>query len=236
MSMTANSIGSSASQGDPVLRAVVFDYGGVITNPLVETMVSFCGRMGVEPPVLAEALGRVGAEWGEAPMARLEVARCTEAELVAAMLAHLPRLGTGLAGRTFGEHWFRGRHSEPTVLALIAEVRASGLLTGLLTNNVREWRPRWRAQLDETLFDVVVDSSVEGVRKPDPEIYLRTVERLGVPAQQCLFVDDVAANRDTAAAVGMRVFPWVDRTSVDALRAAIAAGRTHDLVTSRGAA
>lgn len=221
------------------LRAVIFDYGGVITNPLAETMASFCTRMGLEPAMLAQTLARVGQEWGEAPMARLEKGRCAEAELVAAVLGHLPQLAAGLAGRSFGEHWFAGRHSEPAVLDLIAELRASGLRTALLTNNVREWGPRWRAQLDEALFDVIVDSSAEGVRKPEPEIYRRMLERLGVPARQCLFVDDVAENRDSAAALGLRVFAWADRTSVAGLRAVIEAARSDEPVSgaaSRSAA
>jgi putative hydrolase of the HAD superfamily len=202
----------------PALAAVVFDYGGVITNPLAETLLDFCTRLRIEPKQLNRALQEVGAAWGESPMARLEVAGCTEAEMVAAVAARLPQLGDRLGGKTFGEHWFRGRRSELAVLTLISQVRELGLRTALLTNNVREWAPRWQAQVDPALFDLVVDSSVEGVRKPDPEIYRRTVARLGVAPEQILFVDDLAENRQAAARLGLCTFAWADRGSVGALR------------------
>jgi putative hydrolase of the HAD superfamily len=74
----------------------------------------------------------------------------------------------------------------------------------LLTNNVREWGPYWRAMfaVDE-LFEVVVDSAYVGLRKPDEAIYRLTCERFGVPAEACAFIDDFAHNCEAAAAVGM---------------------------------
>src|SRR6476619_46553 len=75
---------------------------------------------------------------------------------------------------------------------LAARVRAAGYRTALLTNNVREWEPRWRAifAVDE-LFELVVDSAFVGLRKPDPAIYRLPCDRLGLAAEQCLFVDDL---------------------------------------------
>ena len=62
----------------------------------------------------------------------------------------------------------------------------------LLTNNVREWEPLWRSMLPvDEIFELVVDSAFVGCRKPDPEIYEITLERLGLAAGSCLFVDDV---------------------------------------------
>ncbi len=53
------------------------------------------------------------------------------------------------------------------------------------------WRPRLR--IDE-LFDLVVDSGFEGMRKPEPEIYALTLERLGLPGEACVFIDDLEVN------------------------------------------
>jgi putative hydrolase of the HAD superfamily len=69
---------------------------------------------------------------------------------------------------------------------------------------VREFAEYWQATIPIDLFDVVVDSCEEGIRKPDPEIYLRTAERLFVEPNQCVFLDDSAVNVDAAKAVGMR--------------------------------
>ena len=71
---------------------------------------------------------------------------------------------------------------------------------GLLTNNIREWEPLWRTMLPvDEIFEVVVDSGFVGCRKPDREIYDLTLERLGDPAaEECLFIDDIDVNCDTA--------------------------------------
>jgi putative hydrolase of the HAD superfamily len=76
----------------------------------------------------------------------------------------------------------------------------------LLTNNVREWEPLWRAMLPvDEIFEIVVDSGFVGIRKPEPEIYELTIERLGggIGAAECLFVDDVEDNIGTARELGM---------------------------------
>jgi HAD superfamily hydrolase (TIGR01509 family) len=57
----------------------------------------------------------------------------------------------------------------------------------------------------DELFDVVVDSAFIGMRKPEPGIYELTLERLGAPATQTLFIDDVSVNCEAAAALGMQV-------------------------------
>src|SRR3712207_6399889 len=79
--------------------------------------------------------------------------------------------------------------------------------SALLTNNVREWEPKWRSMLPEIdeIFEVVVDSAFVGMRKPDPRIYELTVERLGdgLVASDCVFIDDVEVNCEAARALGM---------------------------------
>ena len=70
---------------------------------------------------------------------------------------------------------------------------------------MREWEARWRALLPiDELFEVVVDSAFVGTRKPEPEIYAITLERLGLPAEACVFVDDLEPNVDAAKTAGMR--------------------------------
>ena len=102
------------------------------------------------------------------------------------------------------------------MIAYIGALRERGLRTALLTNNVREWEPLWRAKLPELddIFEVVVDSAFVGMRKPEPEIYELTLERLGdgVVAEECLFVDDIEVNCEAARALGMRAVRFVDAT------------------------
>jgi putative hydrolase of the HAD superfamily len=85
------------------------------------------------------------------------------------------------------------------------EANDAGHRMGMLTNNVREWEPLWRSMLPvDEIFEVVVDSGFVGCRKPDPEIYEITLERLdGVAAEECLFVDDIDVNCAAARELGM---------------------------------
>lgn len=194
------------------LTTLVLDYGGVLTNPLLETFQHFCTAVGVEPAELGAAMGAYQAEHGEGPMAALEVAAVTEAEMIERLLVHLPEGRRDmLQGRPFGQWWFEGRRIDPAVTSAVAAYRDRGLRTALLTNNVKEWEQRWRAQFDvDSLFEVVVNSCHEGVRKPDPEIYRRLLDRLGVAAGDCLVVDDLADNCEAARALGFEAILWVD--------------------------
>jgi putative hydrolase of the HAD superfamily len=80
-----------------------------------------------------------------------------------------------------------------------------GYRMAILTNNVREWEPLWRSMLPiDEIFELVVDSGFEGVRKPEPAIYELTLERLGVAAEAVLFLDDLEVNCDAARALGMQ--------------------------------
>ncbi len=91
------------------------------------------------------------------------------------------------------------------VVDRIRELRAEGYRVGLVTNNVREGSATWRAMVPlEELFDVVVDSSEVGMRKPNPAIFRHTLELLGVedPAQ-AVFLDDSPGNVDGARRAGM---------------------------------
>jgi putative hydrolase of the HAD superfamily len=97
----------------------------------------------------------------------------------------------------------------------------------LLTNNVREWEPKWRAfQPVDRIFETVVDSGFVGMRKPDPEIYELTVARLdGVARAECLFVDDVEANCEAARALGIEVVQFLDNErSIPEIESALAMG------------
>lgn len=195
------------------IDTVVVDYGGVLTNPLVETFVAFAELAGLEAQDLAQAFVAATQRYGHTPMAALETGGITERQMTQRILAELPEGAGGVLeqGRSFGELWFRGRHPNAGFLAFLHSLRRSGYRLALLTNNVREWEPLWRAQLPvDELFEVVVDSHREGVRKPDPAIYRTLLDRLGVEADRCLFVDDTEENCTAAQALGIRTVRFTD--------------------------
>ena len=83
---------------------------------------------------------------------------------------------------------------------LVRRAREAGVRTALLSNSWGNDYPRdgW-----DDMFDVVVISGEVGLRKPEPAIFALTLDRLGLPAQACVFVDDLPHNVEAAVALGM---------------------------------
>ena len=107
-------------------------------------------------------------------------------------------------------------------------LRDRGYRMALLTNNVREWEPLWRAMLPvDEIFAVIVDSAFVGLRKPEPEIYELALERIGggIGAADCLFVDDVEHNVIAAREMGMAaVHSRSNDQAVPEIESALASG------------
>jgi putative hydrolase of the HAD superfamily len=105
---------------------------------------------------------------------------------------------------SFTEIYFNALEPNAPMVDLMRELQGRGLRMALLTNNVREWESRWRTMVPiDEIFELVVDSAFVGCRKPEPRIYEILLERLGVEAQGCVFVDDVEVNCDAARELGM---------------------------------
>jgi putative hydrolase of the HAD superfamily len=121
----------------------------------------------------------------------------------------------------FAERYFGALQTNDPMLAFLRSCRDErGLRLALLTNNVREWEPRWRAMIPDIddLFELIVDSAFVGMRKPDPAIYTLTTDRLGVAPEACLFIDDLEVNCDAARDVGMAAvrFETTEQTIAEA--------------------
>jgi epoxide hydrolase-like predicted phosphatase len=92
----------------------------------------------------------------------------------------------------------------------IGKLREAGYKLAALTNNwVNDDAPSSNTEI-KPLFDVFVESAVEGVRKPDPRIYQIALERLGVEAQQAIFLDDIGQNLKSAKALGLTTIKVVN--------------------------
>jgi putative hydrolase of the HAD superfamily len=187
-----------------VIRALISDFGGVLTTPLSRGFLAYQEEAGVSLEELGLAMARATESHGDHPLFVLERGEITEAEFARRLEEQLD--GHFDLGRLRELYFERLEPNEP-MIRHVGELRARGLRTALLTNNVREWEPLWRAKLPEVdqLFDVVVDSAFVGLRKPDPQIYELTLERLGdaLLAEECVFVDDLDINCQTARALGM---------------------------------
>ena len=156
---------------------------------------------GVPPRAFGEALQRAGepnplfaSRWARSP-------RRSSSRRWSASWRSI--LGREVSLHGFAERYMGALDANDALFAHYRALHARGIRFALCTNNVREWEPHWRAKLPiDELFETVVDSGFVGVRKPDPAIYAIVLERLGLPAAECVFVDDIARNVEAAAALG----------------------------------
>lgn len=206
------------------MKAIISDFGGVLTTPLRGAFEALQQQTGVGPDDLRAAMKSLAAADGEHPLWELERGRIAEAEFNRRFSAELSRIrGEPVDFGSFGELLFNGLSPNPEMIELMAELRDAGHRMALLTNNVREWEPRWRAMapIDE-IFELVVDSAFVNYRKPEPEIYRITLERLGMEASSCIFIDDMEVNCEGAAAVGLHPVHFRDnRQAIADIRAAL---------------
>ena len=205
-------------------RAVVCDFGGVLTVPLIHAFAAYQDQSGTSLEDLGRAMQKATeAAGGEHPLFQLEKGLITETEFLRRLEQQLP-VGTHLHG--FREIYFEALHPNEELIEYMRELRGRGLRMAMLTNNVREWEPLWRAKLPvDEIFELVVDSAFVGMRKPEPEIYELTIERLGggIEASDCVFLDDVELNVEAAAALGMRAVRFESNDqAIPAVEAALA--------------
>jgi putative hydrolase of the HAD superfamily len=197
--------------GDGRVRAVISDFGGVLTTPLFESFAAWQRESGLSFETLGNAMSRAAERSGMHPLYELEKGTIAESEFLRMLEAELEP-GTSLKGMR--DVYFEHLHPNRSMIEFMRDLRGRGLRMALLTNNVREWEPHWRAKLPELdeIFEIVVDSAFVGMRKPDPEIYELTLERLGggLEAADCVFVDDVDVNCETARTLGMRAVHFVE--------------------------
>jgi putative hydrolase of the HAD superfamily len=189
------------------IEAIISDFGGVLTTPLIGSFAAFQNETGIQVEALGRAMARIAERDGEHPLFELERGRITEERFLAQLADELTsELGHRPVLHRFAEIYFDALHPNEAMIELIRGLRGCGYRTALLTNNIREWEPYWRSMLPvDEIFEVVVDSAFVGVRKPEREIYELTLERLGGPAPQAtLFVDDVEVNCEAARELGMK--------------------------------
>jgi putative hydrolase of the HAD superfamily len=195
------------------IRAVISDFGGVLTSPLMGSFAAFQDRTGISGASLGRAMQTIAERDGAHPLFELEMGRMTEADYLEQMAEALePELGHRPQMVGFKEIFFEALDPNEPMISLMREL-APSFRMALLTNNIREWEPLWRAKLPvDEIFEFVVDSAFVGMRKPDPAIYELTVERLGdgLAPGDCLFVDDVDVNIQAARELGMTAVHFRD--------------------------
>jgi putative hydrolase of the HAD superfamily len=195
------------------IRAVIFDLGGVVMPSPLDVFRAYEARHGLPHRFLSEVVLETGEHgaWSRFERGELDVdefavafeAECAAAGGVVVVSDLLAEVATGT-----GPH--------PEMLAALHQIRARRLATAALTNN-------WSTGDDHhmgvrypemvALFDVVIESAVEGLRKPDPRIYELACDRLDVHPTEAVFLDDLGVNLKTARAMGMTTIKVADPTT-----------------------
>ena len=184
---------------------LICDFGGVLTTPLIEAFMRYQEQSGIPFESIVQAMHRVTERTGKNPLYELEKGAISEVEFLRSIEYEM---GGGVDLSSLHIVYFDHLRPNTPMIEYVRSLRVDrGLRSALLTNNVREWEPKWRSLLPEIdeVFEVIVDSAFVGMRKPDPAIYELTVDRLGdgVRAEDCVFIDDLEINCDAARALGM---------------------------------
>jgi putative hydrolase of the HAD superfamily len=190
-----------------VIRAVVSDFGGVLTAPLLGGFARIQAELGLPPEAFGAAFARAAAAGGANPLHEVEVGAISADEFLATIERELTAvLERPVTLHGFGERYMTALDANDELFAYYRDLHWRGVRLALLTNNVREWEPFWRTKLPvDEIFETVVDSAFVGLRKPDPAIYELVLERLELAAEECVFVDDLDVNVEAARALGFAV-------------------------------
>jgi putative hydrolase of the HAD superfamily len=190
-------------------RAVIFDLGGVVFPSPFEAFDAYDLDHALEKGTV-RALIRRSSETGA--WASLERGESSMDEFVVALEVEARDAGFVLDARRLMGLTGGSAGPRPEMTRAIERIRAHGLRTAALTNNWADaqQRPSPNGVHDSGLFDVVVESSAEGLRKPDPRIYSLALARLNVRASEAVFLDDLGINLKPARAMGMTTIKVID--------------------------
>jgi epoxide hydrolase-like predicted phosphatase len=185
------------------MQGLIVDWGGVLTMPIRSAIGTWLQVTGVDQDHYSAVLRRwVDPHPGEgSPVHELERGELALEDFEHLLSDALAREGSavearGLVGRMFADLAVYER----SMTSLVTRAHAAGVRTGLLSNS-------WGNDYDRVdwheMFDVVVISGEVGMRKPEPEIFELTLSRIGLPAAECVFIDDMAHNIVAARRAGL---------------------------------
>ena len=192
--MAAERADGPAALGDVPHAALLVDWGGVLTTNLFQSFSAFCVSVGLDPQTL---VGRFRAdEASRELLIALEKGEIEEAAFEARFAVELGIEPDGLI-----DGLFAGVQPEAAMVQAVRLAREGGIRTALVSNS---WGiHRYPHDLLSELFDGIVISGVERIRKPSRRMYELGAERAGMPAERCVYVDDLAFNLPPAESLGM---------------------------------
>ena len=185
------------------MQGLIVDWGGVLTMPIHIAIGSWLKATGVDHNHYGEVVRR----WGEplpgesSPVHRLERGELALEDFELLLSAALALEGSAVEARGLvGEMFAELAIYEDCMTSLVTRARAAGIRTGLLSNS---WGNEYDRSDWHEMFDAVVISGEVGMRKPEPRIFELALKRIGLPAEECVFIDDMAHNIVAAEQAGL---------------------------------
>jgi len=184
---------------------VITDWGGVMTNPIAETVNAWLVADGIDQDryvtVMRQWVSQAyDPQADDNPIHALERGESSHVEFEQVLADQLVLVdGTPVAADGLLTRMWAGTRLDDAMLELFRKLHASGVPTGLLSNS---WGNGYPRELFPEMFDAVVISAEVGMRKPEPRIFLHAAGLLGLEPAQCAFVDDIAANITAAEKLG----------------------------------
>jgi putative hydrolase of the HAD superfamily len=193
------------------VRGVIFDWGGVITSPIIDTVRAWLAAEGIDQDSYTAAMRpwvqrAYGAEQQDTPIHGLERGEVSDAEFEEALASLLVTTdGGAVPASGLLKRMFAASAVQDDMLELIRDLRARGLRIGLLSNSWGGSADDYPREILDELFDAAVISGQVGMRKPEERIFRLAAGELGLEPGQCVFVDDVEGNITAARALGFAV-------------------------------
>ena len=181
------------------MTGLLVDFGGVLTTNVFQSFKQFAEAEGLPP----DTIKRTFKEDREALalLRRLEKGELDAPEFEPLFAERIGVKGDRVEGLV--ERLFAGVGPEDEMLGAVKRARDNGIKTGLISNSWGGSGIHYDGAPLEELFDAIVISGDVGMHKPEPEIFRLGAERIGVPPEDCVFVDDLRENCAGAEAVGM---------------------------------
>jgi len=190
--------------------AAVFDYGGVLTTPVRDSIAAWLDRDAIDPASFSRTikawLSRSAPD--HTPIHRLETGELSAAEFNNLLAAELVgKNGGAVAPGDLLMSLFAKMRPDPVMFDLVQDLKNAGVRVALLSNSWGNTYPRDRI---DAVFDPVVISAEVGMRKPNADIFAHALDLLGVRPERVVFVDDAEPNTDAAARLGMHTVLHTD--------------------------
>jgi len=187
------------------IDAVLFDFGGVFTASPFRTIEAAGAELGVSMDQFAQIMFGPYSEDTDHPWHRLERGEITLDDAAEKIRVLGKDQGIDFDPLQVLFSIGGGNGDKNPLVDRVRQLKGDGYQTAIITNNIAEFQDLWRALLPvDELFDLVVDSSVEGIRKPDPEMFRLALSRLGdIPPVRSVFLDDYDSNVNAAVSLGI---------------------------------